>query len=57
MAEPCSVRYSVTCNDFHIKPFPSASDGFKDMKQQGEEKQGESEEYPVNPRGTNHNNK
>lgn len=51
------MRYSVTCNDFHIKPFSSASDGFKDMKQQGEEKQGESEEYPVNPRGTNHNNK
>lgn len=51
VAEPCSVQHSVTCNDFHIKPFSSKTDGFTDMKQQGEERQAESEEYPVNPRG------
>ena len=53
VAEPRSVRHSVTCNDFHIKPFSSKADGFEETKQQGEEEdQAESEEYPVNPRGT-----
>lgn len=50
VAEPRSVQHSVTYNDFHIKPISSKTDGFKDTKQQGEEKQAESEEYPVNPK-------
>ena len=53
VAEPRSVRHSVTCNDFHIRPFSSKADGFEETKQQDEEEdQAESEEYPVNPRGT-----
>lgn len=56
VAEPRSVQHSVTCNDFHIKPISSKTDGFKDTKQQGEEKQPESEEYPVNPKGIDYAN-
>ena len=53
VAEPRSVRHSVTCNDFHIKPFSSKTDELEETKQQGEENlQAESEEYAVNPRGT-----
>lgn len=50
VAEPRSVRHSVTCNDFHIKPFSSKTDELEETKQQGEENQAESEEYAVNPR-------
>ena len=56
VAEPRSVQHSVTCSDFHIKPISSKTDGFKDTKQQGEEKQAESEEYPVNPKGIDDEN-
>lgn len=52
VAEPRSVRHSVTCDDFHIKPFSSKTDELEETKQQGEENQAESEEYAVNPRGT-----
>ena len=56
VAKPQSLRHSVTCNDFHIKPFSSEIRGFKDTEQQAEGKgdstQSESEEFPVNPGGT-----
>ena len=52
VAEPHSVRHSVTCDDFHIKPFSGKTDGLEETKQQGEENQDESEEYAVDPRGT-----
>ncbi|KAL9952344.1 hypothetical protein ACROYT_G039587 [Oculina patagonica] len=54
VTKPQSTRHSVTCNDFHIKPFSSETSGLKDAEQQAEGKgdftQRESEELPVNPR-------
>lgn len=44
--EPRSVRHSVTCNDFHIKPFSNETGGFK-----AEEKEDFTEESPVSPKG------
>ncbi|KAJ7379842.1 hypothetical protein OS493_012591 [Desmophyllum pertusum] len=43
--EPRSVRHSVTCNDFHIKPFSNETGGFK-----AEEKEDFTEESPVSPK-------
>lgn len=56
VAKPQSVQHSVTCSDFHIKPFSSETGELKDAEQQiegkGDFKQSESEEPPVNPKGT-----
>ena len=57
VAKPHSIQHSVTCNDFHIKPFTtSETGGFKDTKEQTQDKgdltKSDSKESLVSPKGT-----
>ena len=38
VAKPQSVQHSVTCNDFHIKPFSNEASGLKDTEHEAEGK-------------------
>ena len=53
VADPHLVKHSVTCNDFHIKPFSTEAES-QDRKRVEEEEgttQNEREELPVDPKG------
>lgn len=58
VAEPHFIKHSVTCNDFHIKPFTTSHNvGSKDTKGQKQEKDEleytESKVTSISPKGIN----
>lgn len=56
VAEPRLVRHSVTCDDFHIKPF--STEDCEELKEQEEKireiNESEEEKFPINPKGNLH---
>ena len=56
VAEPRLVRHSVTCDDFHIKPF--STEDCEDLKEQkeknGELNESEKGKFLINPKGNLH---